>query len=226
MTAEAAPETQFGQYVQTIRFGWRGRVYKLHGSCPEGMEWFRAQGLPESKRLLPWASVLVHEGGSVCVPVDDLRLIAPFDFRNPYAQDHFPADYPIDETEVSVVDRTPGGVSVRYGRRQPVHFERSQGQALILAYDEGAAGRLACPHCHGKNPDDFGRVVLQEVVGQMHDQSEEAVVFDAAGHPVIGFIGDGDSSDDGGIDGVLAPLWCRSCGTPLEMPDNAAIEWV
>lgn len=90
-TAATTIEPRLGDYVQTRRFGSRGRVTKLHWSCPESEEWQSIQtGLaPEQFTQERWASILCQPAGAVVVPFSDVEVVEPFPFTNPYAADYF-----------------------------------------------------------------------------------------------------------------------------------------
>lgn len=92
---------RIGSYVEDKVFPHKGRVYKLHDRCPEGAFWLSQQS-DDVQELVdqPWASVLVHGGGAVVRPVVRLKEVAPFDFRNDYAEKHFgsePETAPVPE---------------------------------------------------------------------------------------------------------------------------------
>lgn len=60
-----------GDWVRTTTYGFVGRVYAIHHSCPEDAAWLAGQATPIPEELVdqPWCSVLVDGGGSVAVPI-------------------------------------------------------------------------------------------------------------------------------------------------------------
>lgn len=84
-----------GDYVETIPFGYRGRVTKVHHWCPESDGWLAGQtGLgpdPMQFKKNRWISILVHGGGSVVFPDDPefIMHVEPFDLDNLWADEYF-----------------------------------------------------------------------------------------------------------------------------------------
>lgn len=74
----------------------KGRIYKVHYSCPENKTWLRGQRLlgpdPMQHKDDRWVSILTHEGGSIVVPDSFVRVIDPFPIRNSSIGFYFPFD--------------------------------------------------------------------------------------------------------------------------------------
>lgn len=83
-----------GSYVRTKVYGHRGRITRLHDRCPEGPGWLAGQQAPEMREYAdgPWVSLLVHQGGSVTMPVPLVEVVEPFDFTNRHADRYFGVD--------------------------------------------------------------------------------------------------------------------------------------
>jgi len=84
-----------GDFVETTNgTGLRGRIYDAHFMCPEGAAWPMGQQFlgsdPQRFRNCRWVSVLVHDGGSVVVPEQFVRVIEPFALNNDHAGLLFP----------------------------------------------------------------------------------------------------------------------------------------
>jgi hypothetical protein len=90
--APAEERLAVGSYVRTTVYGHRGRISKMHDACPEDATWLAEQRAPEMREHAngPWVSILVHEGGSVCMPVPLVEAVEPFEFSNRSAHNYFP----------------------------------------------------------------------------------------------------------------------------------------
>lgn len=87
-------DVKLGDYVEESSYGHKGRVYKLHHWCPEDDRWLAGQ---QDRTMVlhkqePWASVLVHNGGSIAAPLAHLTVVPAFQFANPYATAYFRED--------------------------------------------------------------------------------------------------------------------------------------
>jgi hypothetical protein len=81
-----------GDYVETSRHGYRGRVYNIKRLEPCDADWIRAQSIPVTleQALGLWNSILVHDGGSVLSPIDTSSKIKPIKgFKHPCAKEYF-----------------------------------------------------------------------------------------------------------------------------------------
>lgn len=82
-----------GTYVHTKTHGHRGRITEAHGRCPEGPAWLMGQSVPLTGVYADgggtWYSVLCHPAGAVVVTADDVEVVEPFQFDNPWADEHF-----------------------------------------------------------------------------------------------------------------------------------------
>lgn len=87
----AAEGPKLGDHVTTRVYDHKGRVYKIHDECPEGPAWLMGQASPAMREFAdgPWVSILVHEGGSVVMPIPLVDVVQPFPFQNPYASKYF-----------------------------------------------------------------------------------------------------------------------------------------
>lgn len=86
-------DIRLGDYVETVFHKHRGRVTDISEWCDAGNTnaWFRAQNPPYDKaqKMERWVTILVHEGGSVCVAESRAAITSKFDFVNPYADKYF-----------------------------------------------------------------------------------------------------------------------------------------
>jgi len=80
-----------GDYVDAPH-GMTGRVTKIHHQCPEDKGWIGMQSPAYSQQELArerWVSVLVHNGGSICVTENRLRMCKKFKLNNSWAGFYF-----------------------------------------------------------------------------------------------------------------------------------------
>lgn len=76
----------FGDYVQTSRHNFKGRILEFVTLCDNKIvrDWLKEQSLPvtDQQRDGVWVRILVHNGGSVLAPADSVSKIEAFDFKN------------------------------------------------------------------------------------------------------------------------------------------------
>lgn len=114
----------------------------------------------------------------------------------------------VDRTRVVITRRTPNGITIRYGEREPVEFQRSSGQ--VLEFD--ADGQPKCPGCGSSE------IIAQEFVYSRRDirsMDDGVITIDGLSQE------DGEAGEVGGL---MAPAYCRGCSLELELPD-AEIEY-
>jgi hypothetical protein len=85
---------KFGDYVQTDRHGYRGRVYKFERLTNADQAWVDGQSLKVTIEDIQgeWVGILVHDGGAVLTPIASCRKIPTIkDFKHHCAKEHFGA---------------------------------------------------------------------------------------------------------------------------------------
>jgi|DEB0MinimDraft_10_1074344.scaffolds.fasta_scaffold193356_2 hypothetical protein len=81
-----------GSFVKDINYGRIGRVVQIHTKCPESQAWINGQEKPYSKweqEAERWISVLIHNGGSIVVTENRLKVIKPFKMKNNWYAHYF-----------------------------------------------------------------------------------------------------------------------------------------
>ena len=86
---------KLGDYVQTERYGYQGRVCAKHHSFKDTgltQDWFDSQQISfrGSSVNESWYSILVRDGGSVLVPEKSItEMLEPFELNNPWESYYF-----------------------------------------------------------------------------------------------------------------------------------------
>lgn len=83
---------KIGDYVQTSRHGYRGRVYKIERLKPSDADWAEGQSIPLTLEecLGEFVGILVHDGGAVSTPITSCVKIPPIvNFRHHTAKNYF-----------------------------------------------------------------------------------------------------------------------------------------
>ena len=85
---------QFGDYVQTSRHNFRGRIYgikRLDLTDQKIKDWLNEQSIPVSaeQQAGDWVNILVDGGGAVLSPIDSVTKVDAFDFKNRDAEKTF-----------------------------------------------------------------------------------------------------------------------------------------
>jgi hypothetical protein len=86
---------KLGDYVQTERYGYQGRICAKHHSFKDTnktQEWFDSQQIPFHPSTVneSWYSILVKNGGSVTEPEQSItEILEPFELNNVWESYYF-----------------------------------------------------------------------------------------------------------------------------------------
>jgi len=87
-----ATQIQVGDWVKSSRYDYEGRVWCVEVLGEDAQDWIDAQNIPitAKERHQPFVSILLHEFGSVCVPMSSCTKIDPIkNFTHICYKDHF-----------------------------------------------------------------------------------------------------------------------------------------